>query len=109
MLNTAGDPFYQRWKFGLLGLDHLFSPEDQHYVPRYGSKAEVLRHYLAFGRVRFIDDGVNWHMQVLEQQLPVECFRARWSADTRSAIHSNDGEHWRVVYTPAKLRTLLQG
>lgn len=108
-LITAGDPFYQRWKFSLLGLDHLFAMEDRHYVPRYGSKAEVLRHYLAFGRVRFIDDGVTWLMQVIQEDLAVECFRARWSLDPRAVDHQHDGERWHVINTPAQLLAILQG
>lgn len=114
VLITAGDPFYQRWKFSLLGLDHLFAVDDRNYVPRYGSKAEVLRHYLAYGRVRLIDDGVPWLIQVAEERardpkFQVECFRARWSSDPRSVPHPEDNELWRVVHTPAELLALLQG
>lgn len=109
VLITAGDPLYQRWKFNLLGLEDLFAVEDQHYVPRYGSKAEVLRHYLAFGDVSFVDDGPDWHLQVIEADLPVRRIRPCWPENTRALPHAGDDEHWHVVRTSAELLARLQG
>lgn len=109
VLITSGDPIYQRWKFGLLGLDDMFAVEDQHFVPRRASKAEVLRHYLAFGDVSFIDDSPVWLEQVIAAELmQVRLVRPCWPENVRVETDPGDNEHWHVVRTPAELLARLQ-
>ena len=108
VLITAGDPDYQTWKFGLLGLEDVFDLEDRHFVSLSSSKADVIDGYLALGPVNFIDDRINWLEEVRGKHTPVHCIRPRWPETSSATPHADDDRLWQTATTLEQLQQLLE-
>ena len=107
VLATAGDPEFQAQKFGLLGLGHCFKAEDRHFVPRQGSKADVINNYTGSGPVAFVENLSEWHWEVVREGLLVTQIRILWPGSATSAPSGGDGVRWQIATTISHLRQLL--
>ncbi|PJE76977.1 hypothetical protein COV05_02180 [Candidatus Uhrbacteria bacterium CG10_big_fil_rev_8_21_14_0_10_48_16] len=109
VLVTAGDPDYQRWKFGSLeSLQPFFASEDRHFVPLSGSKADVVVEHLDLRhRLTFIDDSARWHYELLSRTSRVRHLRAMWPDTLGVLSHRDDGYLWGVFQSAEELKRLL--
>ncbi len=108
VLVTAGDEAWQRWKFEqLTELHPLFLPEDCHFVPLAGSKADRVDPYRVASRLSFVDDSPRWLEEVASRISHARLIRPVWSDTTAAADHPGDGKHWDVACSAAEIHAIL--
>lgn len=106
VLVTAGDPPYQAAKFSWLpSLQQFFAPEDRHFVPLHGSKADAVAKYE--GRIVMIDDSPTWHLEVINRGISAVHIRPQWFDTSGVRPHDGDDVQWRVVCTMDDLRNTI--
>jgi phosphoglycolate phosphatase-like HAD superfamily hydrolase len=108
VLVTAGDPAWQRWKFEQLHcLKDIFAPEDRHFVPMDGSKADAVERYREAGDLTFVDDSVRWQREVHMRMPGVRHIRPIWPHTDGASSHPDDDIEWTAVRTIDELRAAL--
>lgn len=108
VLVTAGDETWQRWKFDqLTELHPFFHPDDRHFVPLNGSKADRLALYRGASRVTFLDDSPRWLDEVRGRFPMVRLVRPVWASDGVVEDHSGDGKHWDVACSAPEINAIL--
>lgn len=109
VLVTAGDPEWQRWKFDQLHCLHpIFAPEDRHFVPMAGSKADVIGRYRGASRLTFVDDSTRWHREVAcIPNMTIHQIRPIWPDTLGAGSHKDDGVAWTAVRTIEELTAAL--
>ncbi len=107
VLVVTGDEAYECWKFGLLGLDDIFKPENRHFIPTLASQVAIVAKYALMGKVTFIDSRVSSLLEIGESCPGVRRLRPAWIGASDRRRHEFDDEEWVTVSSTSELAQIL--
>ena len=109
VLVTAGNEAWQRWKFDqLTDLHPFFAPEDRHFVPLNGSKADCIALYGDASRMSFQDDSPTWLAEARDQVPGIRLVRVMMRGRSPATDHPGDGRVWDVACSMAEIHAILR-